>query len=118
MPGLGTRDFDQIYRAPSRRQRSRRFLVVARRQGPDRGGRARQTRWGISVKAHLGGAVVRNRIKRRVRAILRRAQEGVPAGWDLVVQPRTAEVARAEFAALTRELEALLAAALGPKEKA
>jgi ribonuclease P protein component len=112
--GLATRDFDRIYRAPARRQQSERFLVLAR---PRTGG-AGATRWGISVKARLGTAVVRNRVKRRLREILRRAQPQLPSGWDVVVQPRTGQVATAEFSALSRELEALLAAALGRSDKA
>lgn len=112
--GLATRDFDRIYRAPTRRQQSERFLVVARAGTSGAG----PTRWGISVKARLGSAVLRNRVKRRLREILRRTQEAVPPGWDVVVQPRTSKVATADFAALSRELEALLAAALGQDEKA
>lgn len=79
--------------------------MVARPNGLGR------TRWGISVKARLGQAVVRNRVKRRLREVLRRAP--LPAGWDVVVQPRTAEVATAEFAALSRELTGLLERTLG-----
>src|SRR6185312_2976376 len=39
------------------------------------------TRFGISVKKALGGAVVRNRIRRRIREILRRSKREIPAGW-------------------------------------
>lgn len=73
-------------------------------------------RWGISIKARLGNAVVRNRIRRRVREALRHASPEMPTGWDVVIQPRSAEVATADFAALSRELERLLAAALGDKQ--
>lgn len=111
--GLATRDFDRIYRAPTRRRQSERFLVVARPRTSGAGA----TRWGISVKARLGSAVLRNRVKRRLREILRRAQEALPPGWDVVVQPRTSKVATADFADLSRELQALLAAALGQNEK-
>lgn len=100
--GLRTRDFDRVYRQPARRQQSPRFLLLARANERER------TRWGISVKARLGIAVVRNRIKRRLREILRQAARGLPAGWDIVVQPRRSDVATADFAALTRELENLL----------
>jgi ribonuclease P protein component len=106
-----TRDFDGIYRDPARRQRSRRFLVLARP------GSAPRTRWGVSIKARLGHAVVRNRIRRRVREIMRRSGARLPAGWDIVIQPRTAEVAGAEFGGVQRELEELLAAALGAGAK-
>lgn len=104
---LRTRDFDRIYRHPARRERSPRFQVLARPNGLER------TRWGISVKTRLGNAVVRNRVKRRLREMLRAAAlpAGPPAGragWDFVVQPRDARVATADFAELTQELTALL----------
>jgi len=105
---LRTSDFDRLYRRAERRERSRRFLVLA--SPSDKG----VTRWGLSVKARLGGAVVRNRIKRRLREILRGA--GLPPGWDIVVQPLTAEVASAEFGALRDELCGLLERALRPKK--
>lgn len=108
--GLRTRDFDRVYRRPARRQQTRRFLVVAR---PNREGR---TRWGLSVKAQLGGAVLRNRVKRRLREILRRGERRLPAGWDVVVQPRTSDIATADFTALRCELEAALMKALGTEE--
>lgn len=104
---LRTSDFDRLYRKAERRERSRRFLVLASHAAQ------RETRWGLSVKARLGGAVVRNRIKRRLREILRGVRRGgLPPGWDIVVQPLTAEVATAEFAALRDELSGLLERAL------
>ncbi len=69
---------------------------------------ARNTsRFGISVKKALGGAVVRNRIKRRVREILRRNRTEIPTGWDIVIHPRST-VAQAAFAPLEAELVRLL----------
>jgi ribonuclease P protein component len=65
------------------------------------------SRFGISVKKALGGAVVRNRIKRRIREILRRNRMEIPTGWDIVIHPR-ATVARAAFAPLEAELVRLL----------
>jgi ribonuclease P protein component len=65
------------------------------------------SRFGISVKKALGGAVVRNRIKRRIREILRRNKTEIPTGWDIVIHPR-ATVARAAFAPLEAELVRLL----------
>lgn len=107
---LATRDFDRLYRAPDRHGRSRHFLVVA---GQRPGG---EFRWGLTVKARLGNAVERNRVKRRVREMLRRYGAQLPPGWDVVVQPRTREVARANFAALSRELEELLEKTLCPSQ--
>jgi len=107
--GLATRDFDRVYRDPARRLRSRHFLVLARRRDDALTGAAR---WGISVKARLGGAVVRNRIKRRLREILRACN--LPPAWDIVVQPLSAAVASIDFTALRRELEKLLRAVPAP----
>jgi len=65
------------------------------------------SRFGISVKKALGGAVVRNRIRRRIREILRRNRTEIPSGWDIVIHPRRS-VAQAPFAPLEAELVRLL----------
>jgi ribonuclease P protein component len=65
------------------------------------------SRFGISVKKALGGAVVRNRIRRRIREILRCNRTEIPSGWDIVIHPRRS-VARAPFAPLQAELMRLL----------
>jgi ribonuclease P protein component len=67
----------------------------------------RASRFGISVKKALGGAVVRNRIRRRIREILRRNRTEIPTGWDIVIHPRST-VAQAAFAPLEAELVRLL----------
>ncbi len=68
---------------------------------------SRASRFGISVKKALGGAVVRNLIKRRIREILRRNRTEIPTGWDIVIHPRSS-VAKAAFAPLEAELVRLL----------
>lgn len=98
-----SRDFARVYRQGTRLT-SPHFLVVAR---PNE---LACTRFGIAVKATLGNAVVRNRIKRRVREVLRQASARVPAGWDVVVEPRQGEVARRKFAPLAAELTELVSA--------
>ena len=65
------------------------------------------SRFGISVKKALGGAVERNRIRRRIREILRRNRTEIPSGWDIVIHPRRT-VAQAPFAPLEVELVRLL----------
>jgi ribonuclease P protein component len=65
------------------------------------------SRFGISVKKTVGGAVVRNRIRRRIREILRRNRMEIPSGWDIVIHPRSS-VAQAPFAPLEAELVRLL----------
>jgi ribonuclease P protein component len=77
---------------------------------------SRTSRFGISVKKALGGAVVRNRIRRRIREIVRRNRTEIPTGWDIVIHPRST-VATAEFAPLQAELLRLLRGirSAGPK---
>ena len=42
-------------------------------------------RLGVSVNKFLGGAVVRNRLKRLVREVFRQSQAEIPVGFDYVV---------------------------------
>jgi ribonuclease P protein component len=79
----------------------------------DQRDRGTTSRFGISVKKALGGAVVRNRIRRRIREILRRNRTEIPTGWDIVIHPRSS-VARAEFSPLEAELVRLLRGIAGP----
>jgi ribonuclease P protein component len=64
-------------------------------------------RIGFSVGKRVGNAVVRNRVKRRLREATRRLLAGVPAGWDLVISARP-EAAAADYAALAADVRALL----------
>jgi len=98
-------EFEAVYHS-GQRQSSKQFVVFFR---PNR---AERTRFGISVKRALGGAVVRNRIRRRVREILRRHRQGIASGWDIVIHPRST-VAQANFGALAAELIELLRSAVG-----
>jgi ribonuclease P protein component len=83
------------------RLRSPQFVVFYCANGSER------SRFGISVKKALGGAVVRNRIRRRIREILRLNYLEIPSGWDMVMHPRRS-VAGSEFASLQAELIGLL----------
>ena len=93
-------DFEAVYRTGGRRSSSQ-FVVFFRANGGE------NSRFGSSVKKALGGAVVRNRIRRRIREILRRNSSEIPSGWDLVIHPRRS-VAVAEFTPLAAELLSLL----------
>lgn len=48
----------------------------------------RHNRLGLSVSRRLGGAVERNRIKRRLREAFRLSQHQQPAGYDIVIVVR------------------------------
>jgi ribonuclease P protein component len=85
-----------VYRAAKRRSNTY-FTVFFRAN------ESLASRFGFSIKKGLGGAVVRNRIRRRVREIIRLHRQELPTGWDIVIHPK-ASVQRAPFAALTAEL--------------
>jgi ribonuclease P protein component len=47
-----------------------------------------RSRWGLSVPKKAGSAVVRNRIKRRLREIMRREMARIPGNRDICVLAR------------------------------
>jgi ribonuclease P protein component len=66
------------------------------------------TRIGLSTPRTLGGAVQRNRVRRRLRALLReRLGTRIGPGWDLllVARPAASEASQADLASA---LDALL----------
>jgi ribonuclease P protein component len=89
-------EYDAVYRE-GRRRSSREFTVFLRPNGLD------ISRFGWSIKKALGNAVRRNRIRRRLREILRLHRQEIAPGWDMVIHPRSS-AATAEFLALTQEL--------------
>jgi len=93
-------EFDAVYRAGKRRSSSHYTVFLRANELP-------QSRFGFSIKKALGGAVARNRIRRRLREVVRCHRLEIPAGWDIVIHPKST-VARAPFAALTTDLLRLL----------
>lgn len=65
---------------------------------------------GFTVPRALGGSVVRNRVKRRVREAVRRRLWQLPPGWGIVFNPRKS-VLQAPFENLVREVEKVFAKA-------
>jgi ribonuclease P protein component len=65
---------------------------------------AANARFGITTPRALGPAVLRNRIKRRLRLAARAALPLLPADVDLILHPRAA-VATMPFPDLLREME-------------
>jgi ribonuclease P protein component len=63
------------------------------------------TRFGFTVSRRVGKAVVRNRVKRRLREIVRKLP--VKAGWDVVLIARI-PAATADYTALSRSVGILL----------
>lgn len=66
-----------------------------------------ETRVGLSTPRTLGGAVQRNRVRRRLRELLRARLAGIGPGWDLLLIARPA-AAEASHAELGSAIDALL----------
>ena len=87
-------DFRRLY-ARGKSSTNRYLAVYCRRNG-----RA-VNRLGYTVSAKLGGAVVRNRVRRRLREIVRLNAPAMKTGWDMIVVARTRAVG-AEYRQLDR----------------
>lgn len=74
---------------------SRLLVIYCRRNGLG------VNRLGLTVSTKLGHAVVRNRVRRRLREIVRLNEGRLQNGYDIVIVARTAAV-EADFGALTR----------------
>jgi len=93
---LSRREFRQVYDEGQRRS-GRLATIFLRANGLP------QTRLGITTPARLGNAVLRNRVRRRVREVFRLNRLAIAGGWDIVLNPREA-VAEVPFPTLVREL--------------
>jgi ribonuclease P protein component len=63
-------------------------------------------RVGFTVSSKVGNAVVRNRVRRRLRELYRKRRQALPKGLDVVVIAKRA-AAEADSAQLGAELEQL-----------
>jgi ribonuclease P protein component len=93
------RDFAALQAAS--RSRAHPMLIVRFRRNE-----LGRDRFGISTGKRLGGAVVRNRVRRRIRETLRR-MDGTTVGWDVLVVARPAS-ATASYAELREALQRLM----------
>lgn len=77
-----------------------------------------QTRFGLATGKRLGGAVIRNRVRRRIREALRVMAPSFQPGWDVLIIARPAIVA-ADRDALAGALRRVLRAggALGGRSE-
>lgn len=94
----------QAMQAHSRSRTHPLLLLRYRRNELDR------TRYGISTGRRIGGAVVRNRLRRRLRTILRELDGSIARGWDILLICRAPATAVTQ-AELGQALRGLLAAA-------
>ena len=91
-------DFARVQRRGKRQVGPLFVVLTAEARGP--------SRVGITVSKAIGNAVVRNRLRRRVKAILDRSTFGEPPHRDavLIARPGAGE---ADFAAVAAELRRL-----------
>ena len=91
--------FQRLYRTSG--QANGYLVLYARKNRTD------TNRVGITVGKKLGHAVVRNRVRRRLREVYRLNEDKFQAGWDIVVVART----RAIYAEFDQLVEAYMTAA-------
>lgn len=93
-------EFKKVYESGAKRV-SRSFVAFALKN--DRP----HSRFGLTTPRKLGKAHERNRVRRRVREILRISRAAIPTGFDFVINPRRSAIER-ELQELKSELLALL----------
>ena len=85
--------FQRLYRTGG--QANGHLVLYARKNRTD------TNRVGITVGKKLGHAVVRNRVRRRLREVYRLNEDKFQPGWDIVVVARTKAI-HAPFEKLTK----------------
>jgi ribonuclease P protein component len=65
------------------------------------------TRFGLATSRALGSAVVRNRVRRRLREALRSMEPVMRPGWDVLVIARPA-IVKADYGVVAQALRRLL----------
>jgi len=93
-------DFERVYKQ-GRRHFSSHMTVFYLRQSDGAG--SGSARVGFTVGRVLGGAVVRNRIKRRLREAIRLRRAALDAAVDVVINPKKS-ILTLEFAAVVEEM--------------
>ena len=95
-------EFKKVYQGGAKRI-SRSFVLFVLKNN------LAHSRFGLTTPRKLGKAHDRNRLRRRVREILRTSRPAIPDGFDFVVNPRRSAIVR-DFEDLRGELVALLGA--------
>ncbi len=98
-------DFDRVYRQGKRHFSANLTVFWIRAEGSV----ARRPRIGFTVGKALGGAVVRNRIKRRLREAVRMNLAGFSNPVDVVINPKKSALT-AEMPKLKQEVSAAFGA--------
>lgn len=94
-------DFERVYKQGKRHFAAHMTVFYLRRTEQSAEGNG--IRIGFTVGRALGGAVDRNRMKRRLREAVRLNHPGASAAVDVVINPKKS-LLTADFAALQREV--------------
>ncbi len=98
-------DFAATFRGPGGTRAGSTLIVVHANQADARAGQP--PRVGFVVSKAVGGAVVRNRTKRRLRALMAARVDSLPSGLDIVVRANPV-AAQANSFSLGADLDSLL----------
>lgn len=103
-------DYQRAYAASRKRQSASMSWFLAPQAEPA------GCRVGLTAGKVIGKAHERNRIKRRMRELVRRHLDLLPAGFDLILHPRRS-VLTADFAKLEAEMVRILSQAQAEAER-
>jgi ribonuclease P protein component len=101
-------EFEQVYQS-GRRHFSKNLTAFFLKR--DAANQKRGPRVGLTVSRALGGAVERNRIRRRMREAARLNLKALPLAVDIVINPKKS-VLKTEFSTLTEEVRRAFEAVL------
>lgn len=114
-------DFDRVYKKGRRHFATHMTVFYLRREaGPEDA--SSQMRIGFTVRRVLGGAVQRNRMKRRLREAVRQQPAQLPTGVDVVINPKASlltagfDELKAEVAKAFQVIEKTLSQESGRKQ--
>jgi len=97
-------DFDRVYKKGRRYFATHMTVFFLRREGENfPAGKSSNFRVGFTVRKVLGGAVQRNRMKRRLREAVRLQKTQPPSGMDVVINPKPS-LLTADFKELKSEI--------------
>ncbi|MEO6922953.1 MAG: ribonuclease P protein component [Bryocella sp.] len=109
-------DYQLVYKL-ARKRFGKQIAYFAAPRAADRRSATTGPRVGLTVPKALGGAVDRNRIKRRLREVVRKQIGLLQAPVDVVLHPRRS-VLEAEFSALEQEVRVIFRSVQANYERA